>query len=203
PILTMGAATDPDDKLASTEGRPMPGVELRVVAVDGAVVGPGVEGELRAKAPQRMLGYLDSSLDAEAFDSDGWFRTGDLGVIDDDGYVTITGRLKDVIIRNGENISAKEVEDILFTHDAIADVAVVGLADDLTGERACAAISLVEGAAAPSLEALAAFLTDAGLRRNAIPEQLVVVDAVPRNPSGKITKNALQDDLRDIPFSRA
>ena len=140
PILTMASVHDPDDKLATTEGRPMPGVLLRAVTLDGTVAGPGEEGELRAKAPQMMRGYLDAALDEAAFDEDGWFRTGDLGVIDEDGYVRITGRLKDVIIRKGENVSAQEVEDLLYEHEQVADVAVIGLPDDERGEMVCAVV---------------------------------------------------------------
>jgi non-ribosomal peptide synthetase component E (peptide arylation enzyme) len=112
PVLAMGSPNDPDEKLAHTEGRANPSeLEIRVVKLDGTRAGPGEEGEIRARGPQQCKGYLDSSLDAAAFDEDGFFRTGDLGTLDADGYVTITGRLKDVIIRKGENISAKEVED--------------------------------------------------------------------------------------------
>ena len=202
PILTMGADGDPDDKLATSEGRAMPGVEVIAVKLDGSLAGRGEEGELRAKAPQMMLGYLDASLDAEAFDDNGYFRTGDLGIIDDEGFVVISGRLKDVIIRHGENISAKEVEDLLFTHPQVGDVAVVGLPDDVTGERACAAVTTPDGAEPLDIETMRAFCKDAGLRTNAIPEQLVHVGAIPRNPSGKITKNVLRDQLAKEPFSR-
>lgn len=202
PILTMGADGDPDHKLATSEGRAMPGVDLIAVKLDGTLAGPGEEGELRAKAPQMMLGYLDASLDAEAFDDNGYFRTGDLGIIDDEGFVVISGRLKDVIIRHGENISAKEVEDLLFTHPQVGDVAVVGLPDAVTGERACAAVTTPDGVEPLDIETMRAFCKEAGLRTNAIPEQLVHVDAIPRNPSGKITKNVLRDQLVDEPFSR-
>ena len=116
PILTMGSVDDRDDDLAETEGAPMPGVELKLVKLDGTVAQTGEEGEVRAKAPQLMLGYLDASLDADAFDEEGYFRTGDLGVLNERNMLTITGRLKDIIIRKGENISAKEVEDHLFAH---------------------------------------------------------------------------------------
>ena len=188
PILTMGADSDPDDKLAATEGRAMPGVDLRAVKSDGTLAAAGEEGELRAKAPQLMLGYLDSSLDAEAFD--------------EDGFVVISGRLKDVIIRHGENISAKEVEDLLFEHEQVQDVAVIGLGDEVTGERACAVVATAEGAAALDMAAMRDYLQGRGLRTNAIPEQLVFVDTSPRNPSGKITKNVLRDQFADAPFSR-
>jgi len=192
PIVVMASTGDPDDKLADTEGRATPGVSIKVVALDGTVVGPGHEGELRLKGPQVISGYLDPALDAEAFDEDGWFRSGDLGVVDAEGYVTITGRLKDVIIRHGENISAKEVEDLLYSHPAVADVAVIGLPDAKTGERACAVVAVAEGQAL-DFAAMGAFLREKGLRTNAIPEQLELVDAVPRNPAGKILKQALRD----------
>lgn len=192
PIVVMASTDDPDDKLATTEGRATPGVELKVVALDGSVAEPGVEGEIRIKGPQVIRGYLDSSLNADAFDEEGYFRSGDLGVVDAEGYVTITGRLKDVIIRHGENISAKEVEDLLYSHPAVADVAVIGLPDPRTGERACAVIALAEGHTL-DLAAMGSYLRERGLRTNALPEQLEVVDVVPRNPAGKILKHALRD----------
>ena len=148
PILTMSTASDGDEALAETEGKAMPGVELKLVTIEGKVCGIGEEGEVRAKAPQLMLGYLDESLHADAFDEDGYFRTGDLGVLDAEGNLKITGRLKDIIIRNGENISAKEVEDLLYTHPKVADVAVIGLPDPKTGERACAIVAPEGGRAA-------------------------------------------------------
>jgi acyl-CoA synthetase (AMP-forming)/AMP-acid ligase II len=192
PILTMASLNDEDEQLANTEGFAMPGVQLRVITLDGKVAGIDEEGELRAKAPQTMKGYLDSSLDADAFDDEGWFRTGDLGRIDADGMVTITGRLKDIIIRKGENISAKEVEDLLFTHPAVADVAVIGLPDASSGERACAVVALKDAGTSVTLDEVAAFLREKGLRAQALPEQLEIVDALPRNPAGKVLKQDLK-----------
>ena len=192
PILTMNSIRSTDVQLAETEGPATPGVQLRVVKLDGSAADVGEEGELRAKGPQVCKGYLDSSLDAAAFDEDGWFRTGDLGVIDADGYVRITGRLKDVIIRHGENISAKEVEDLLFTHPKIADAAVIGLPDPRTGERACAVVAVADGEEAPTLPELLEFLTGKGLTRQKVPEQLEVVDVLPRNASGKVLKHELR-----------
>ena len=191
PILTYSTFDDPDAKLATTEGRPLDGVVLRTVRADGSVAGTGEEGELQARAPQVMMGYVDASLDAGAF-MDGWFRTGDLGVIDEQGFVRVTGRLKDIIIRNGENVSAKEVEDLLFAHPAVGDVAVIGLPDERTGERVCAVVCTAEGAVPLSLADLRAYLETRGLRRQAVPEQVEHVDALPRNPAGKVTKQALQ-----------
>ena len=183
PLLTVSGLHDPDDRLARCEGRPVEGVELRVV-----------DGEIQAIGPQVMLGYVDASLDAEAFTEDGWYRTGDLGTVDAEGFVTITGRLKDVIIRNGENVSAKEVEDLLFEHDAVADVAVIGLPDERTGERVVAVVALAAGASL-ELDAVRDHLRARGLRNQSLPEQLEIIDVVPRNPSGKITKQVLKDRL--------
>lgn len=192
PILTMGSVHDPHDKLATTEGRAMPGVLLRAVSLDGDEVGPGEEGELRAKAPQMMRGYLDASLDADAFDADGWFRTGDLGVIDEHGYVRITGRVKDVIIRKGENVSAAEVENLLYEHPKVADVAVIGLPDADRGEMVCAVVAGPEGSDPLTFDEMVAHLKGKGLRIQALPERLEVVDAIPRNASGKIPKHELR-----------
>jgi acyl-CoA synthetase (AMP-forming)/AMP-acid ligase II len=202
PILSTARWSDPDDKLANTEGFAMPGVELIVVKADGAVAVAGEEGEIRAKAPQMLKGFLDPALDAPAFDENGYFRTGDLGVIDEDGYVVITGRLKDVIIRNAENISAKEVEDLLYTHPKVRDVAVIGLPDPKTGERVCAVVALRDPQAPLGFAEMQAFLRERGIRNQAIPEQLEPVDDVPRTASGNNTKNVLRDRYRDTPFLR-
>ena len=193
PILTMMHLSDPDVKKAETDGRPCPGVLLKAITVEGHEAAPGEEGELRAKGPQVCMGYLDSSLDADGFDADGWFRTGDLGVIDADGWVSITGRLKDIIIRKGENISAKEIEDLLFAHPAVADVAVVGLPDDDRGELACAIVVPKPGATIAFAE-MQQYLRDSSLSAHKIPERLELVDALPRNPSGKVLKKDLRKE---------
>jgi cyclohexanecarboxylate-CoA ligase len=197
PILTMASVHDADEDLAHSEGSPMPGVQLKLVTLEGDVAATGEEGEVRAKAPQLMKGYLDPSLDAEAFDEEGFFRTGDLGVLDERNMLTITGRLKDIIIRKGENISAKEVEDHLFGHARIADVAVVGLPDAERGEMVCAVVTTPEGQQPVTLDEVAAYLTDAGLMRQKLPERLEVVDAIPRNPAGKVLKGDLRERYAD------
>jgi cyclohexanecarboxylate-CoA ligase len=198
PIVVMASTDDPDEKLADTEGRPTPGVELIVVALDGTRAGPGQEGEIRLKGPQVIAGYLDPALDGEAFDDQGYFRSGDLGIVDAEGFVTITGRLKDVIIRHGENISAKEVEDLLYAHPAVGDVAVIGLPDAKTGERACAVVAVKEGGSF-GFDDMVAYLKGQGLRVQAIPEQLELVAAVPRNPAGKILKHTLREQFAPSP----
>lgn len=196
PIITMGAVGDSHQHLAHTEGSATPDVEMKVVTLDGKVAGPDEEGEIRARGPQLFRGYLDSTLDADAFDEEGFFRTGDLGRLDAEGFITITGRLKDVIIRKGENISAKEVEDLLFTSPAVGDVAVIGLPDDRSGERACAIVVPADPEAPPTLKDLYDFCSDAGLMTQKIPEQLEIVDVLPRNATGKVLKHELRKQYK-------
>jgi non-ribosomal peptide synthetase component E (peptide arylation enzyme) len=140
-----------------------------------------------------MLGYVDPALDADAFDEEGFLRTGDLGVVDAEGYVRITGRLKEIVIRNGENIATAEVEELVRGHPAVADAAVIGLLDERTGERVCAVVEVVPGAPAPTLSSLGEFLKGKGLRTIAWPEQLEVMAALPRTVAGKIDKRVLAD----------
>ena len=192
PILAMNTTASPDAKLAETEGcANPPEAEIRVVRLDGRAAEPGEEGELRVRAPQLFRGYLDASLDAQAFDEGGFFRTGDLGRLDTEGYVTITGRLKDVIIRKGENISAKEIEDLLYTHPKVRDVAVIGLPDPELGERCCAVVACTGEPL--GFEEMAGFLKERGLSRQKLPEQLEAIDVVPRNAAGKLEKQQLRE----------
>jgi cyclohexanecarboxylate-CoA ligase len=197
PISTAGTLDDGDEELAHTEGRVVPGVQLRVVGHDGKDVAPGQEGELRLRGPQLFQGYVDSSLDADAFDDQGYFRTGDLGIVGPRGHVQITGRIKDIIIRNAENISAQEVEDVLYSHPKVTDVAVVGVPDPVTGERACAVVVLAEGAGSLSLAELAEFCREQKLANQKIPERLEIVDQLPRNALGKILKRELRSTYSD------
>jgi acyl-CoA synthetase (AMP-forming)/AMP-acid ligase II len=192
PYLTWGTPEDSDHQHAVAEGRPGPGAEVVVVLADGTRAGIGEEGELRVRGPQLMLGYVDPALDAGAFDDEGFFRTGDLGSVDADGVVTVTGRIKDVIIRKMENISAREVEENLVEHAGIADVAVIGLPDPETGERACAVVVPADPAHPPALGELVAHLTARGLSIRKAPEQLEIVAELPRNAMGKIVKRDLQ-----------
>lgn len=192
PILTFGSYTDSDEQLAVTEGRPVEGATVIAVDAAGAELPPGSEGELVVSARQLMHGYVDESLNAAAFDSQGRFRSGDLGVVDAGGYIRITGRKKDVIIRNGENISAKEVEDLLHEHPRVADVAVVGLPSPVTGELACAVIQPTRPGDELGLDEVQQYLRSAGLRIQAIPERLEHRAQLPRDPSGKVLKRVLR-----------
>jgi acyl-CoA synthetase (AMP-forming)/AMP-acid ligase II len=194
PIIAMNTVRDSDEELANTEGGVNPPeAEIRVVRSDGSIAGPGEEGEIRFRGPQLFRGYLDATLDAAAFDADGFFRTGDLGRLDAEGHVVITGRTKDVIIRKGENISAKEVEDLLYTHPKVADVAVIGLPDPALGERCCAVVAC-RGESLEFAE-MVEFLIAKQLMKQKIPEQLEIVAEVPRNAAGKIQKQLLRDQL--------
>jgi acyl-CoA synthetase (AMP-forming)/AMP-acid ligase II len=194
PIIAMNTVRNSDEELAHTEGRANPPeAEIRVVRSDGTPAAPGEEGELCFRGPQLFRGYLDARLDGAAFDADGFFRTGDLGRLDAGGCVVVTGRTKDVIIRKGENISAKEVEDLLYTHPKVADVAVIGLPDPALGERCCAVVAC--GGEALAFGEMVAFLAGKGLSRQKIPEQLEIVAEVPRNAAGKIQKQLLRDRL--------
>ena len=183
PMITMGAPDDTVEHLATTEGRPPEGMEIRIV-----------DGEVRLRGEAVCQGYLDPAQTAEAFDADGFLRTGDLGHLTGSGHLVLTGRLKDVIIRKGENISAKEIEDLLAAHPAVGDVAVIGLPDAERGERVCAVVEQPEGAGELTLDAVAAYLRAEGLSTHKLPEQLEVVDALPRNETlRKVLKYQLRE----------
>jgi acyl-CoA synthetase (AMP-forming)/AMP-acid ligase II len=190
PILTAAGPGMSDEEKATTEGPPMRGVRFRVVRDDGTLAEEGETGELRVQAPQVMLGYLDTALDHDAFDELGYLRTGDLGHFDPMGNVVIVGRLKDVIIRKGENVSAKEIEDALMTHPSILEVAVIGLPDPTSGERVCAVI--VSSDPAIDVDAIAEFLDERGFMRRKFPEQVEFIDSLPRSATDKVDKNALR-----------
>jgi acyl-CoA synthetase (AMP-forming)/AMP-acid ligase II len=147
PSVTMGTLDDPLEKRAQTDGRPMIDVDLRIVDEAGANVPHGEDGEILTRGPDQFLGYMDPAMDAEAFTDDGWFRTGDIGRLDADGYLTITDRMKDIIIRGGENISAREVEEALARHPRIQEAAVTAVSDPRYGERVCAFVLSSDGRA--------------------------------------------------------
>ena len=193
PTVTTTGPDDPPAQCSDSDGRPIGAAEVRVVDEAERPVPAGVEGEILARGPELFLGYHDAALSAEAFTDDDWFRTGDLGVLDAAGYLRITGRRKDIIIRKGENISAREVEDAIATHPAVAEVAVVGLPEPAAGEIACAVVRLRPGAAPPSLAALVAHLRAEGLSTRKLPERLEIVEDFPRAASGKIVKRALRE----------
>ena len=194
PMISNGSPHDTDEQLANTDGKPVEGADVRIVTLDGRVAAADEEGEVRVKGPMVFHGYTDPALDADAFDEDGYFRTGDLGRLRADGHLTLTGRLKDVIVRKGENISAKEIEDLLYTHPKVIEVAVIGLPDPERGERVCAVVQLAEGADGLELAEVVAFCREAGLMTQKIPEQLELRTDWPRAGTGKIVKKSLRDE---------
>ncbi|MDO0934007.1 AMP-binding protein [Streptomyces sp. DG2A-72] len=187
PMITMGAPDDTVENLATTEGRPPEGMEIRIV-----------DGEVRLRGEAVCRGYLDPAQTAEAFDGEGFLRTGDLGRLADSGHLVLTGRLKDVIIRKGENISAKEIEDLLHRHPDVGDVAVIGLPDAERGERVCAVVEQPPEAGELTLEAVSSYLRAEGLSVHKLPERLEVVDALPRNETlRKVLKYKLRERYSD------
>jgi len=192
------STTDAADALArgiETEGRAIPPCEIRIADENDRSLPAGATGEVQARGPECFMGYAEPALNADTFTADGWFRTGDLGVLDTDGYLRITGRLKDIIVRKGEKISAPELEELIGECPAVAEVAVIALPDPQTGERACAVVRLAEGASL-TLADLSAYLTRRGLAKQKHPEQLEIVAALPRTESGKVHKAALRDEIR-------
>jgi acyl-CoA synthetase (AMP-forming)/AMP-acid ligase II len=194
PALAYNHLGDPDDVLA-TDGRAVVDAELQVVGPAGNPLPPGEEGEIRVRGAMRFLGYLDAKLDAEAIDAEGYVLTGDLGVLDAAGQLRVTGRKKDVIIRKGENISAREVEDVLVLHPRIREVAVVGLPDPERGERCCAVVVPVAGGDRLGVADLLEHCLAAGLMKIKIPEQVEMVSQLPVNETGKVLKAVLRERL--------
>jgi len=192
PVATTPDVTDSDEALAYAVGRPAPGVVIRIVGPDGTDVPPGEDGEVRLDGPQKLLGYVDATLDGAAFDDRGYFRTGDVGALDEHGRLRLSGRIKDIIIRNGENISATELENVLVRHPGVADVAIVSLPDERTGERCCAVIVPTLDRPPLRLADLVTFCRDAGLAPYKCPEQLEVVGDLPRNSLGKLLKDEIR-----------
>jgi cyclohexanecarboxylate-CoA ligase len=181
PIVAQTDIDAPDESKALAEGTPTRGVTMKILDT----------GEIVVKGPQVMRGYVDTSLDADAFTDDGFLRTGDMGRFDEHGAILITGRIKDVIIRKGENVSAKEVEDVLYGHPRIADVAVLGIPDEERGEMVVAFVVLKEGDAL-TIPDVREYCKSVGLMTQKIPERIEVIDAMPRNPSGKVPKHELR-----------
>jgi acyl-CoA synthetase (AMP-forming)/AMP-acid ligase II len=196
PSITSSTFDDPARLRHATDGRPLLGVEIRLVDADGKDVAPGEPGEIWSRGPDLCVGYTDPVLTVDAFDADGWYHTGDMGVLDDDGFLTITDRLKDVIIRGGENLSAAEIEEAIVTMAPVAEIAVVAAPDARLGEHACAIVRLVPGVEGLTLADVTAHLEHSGIARQKWPEELRVVADFPRTASGKIRKVDLRRALR-------
>lgn len=201
PMITQGSPSDSDEQLMHTTGKPVTGIEIRIVTEAGEVAPIGVDGEVRVKGPMVTKGYTKPELTAEAFDENGYFRTGDVGHLRADGHLVLTGRLKDIIIRKGENISAKEIEDLLYAHPHVGDVAVIGLPDRERGERVCAIVERPASGETLTFEEMIEHLGSSGLARFKTPEQLEVIDALPRNETlRKVLKYQLRDEYAAKPW---
>jgi cyclohexanecarboxylate-CoA ligase len=195
PTISSGGPGDPLGKRAGTDGRPMPGTQVRIVDAEGRDLPPGRDGEIWSRGPELFAGYRDPALNAEAFTADGWLRTGDVGRMDEDGYLTVTDRLKDIIVRGGEKISSKEVEDLLSVHPAVAETVAVAEPDERYGERVCAFVVLRQGRHL-DLDAVRDHFAAHGAARQKTPERLVVVDVLPRTAAGKVRKHELRATLQ-------
>ena len=196
PSVTGCSFDDPADKRHATDGAPMRGVEIRLLGDDGAPAASGEAGEIWSRGPDLCVGYADPALTGEMFDGDGWYRSGDMGVLDAAGFLTITDRVKDVIIRGGENISAAEIEESIGMLPQVAEVAVVAVPDERLGEHACAVMRLVPGVESVDLSVITAELERIGLARQKWPEELRTVEDFPRTASGKVRKVDLRRQLR-------
>ena len=192
PSITGSRRSAPEDKRLFTDGDVRPGVEIRL----------GPDGEIFSRGPDLCLGYTDDELTARAFDDDGWYRTGDVGVLDDDGYLTITDRKSDVIIRGGENISALEVEEVLLGMPAVVEAVVVAAPDDRLGERAAAVLRIREGHDMPTVDEVRDHFKGAGVATQKWPEELHRVDDFPRTASGKVQKFKVRQDIAACPRVR-
>jgi acyl-CoA synthetase (AMP-forming)/AMP-acid ligase II len=187
----------PAEKLSTTDGLPCAGMELKVVDREGQPVPAGADGELWVRGPMVALGYFrQPGLTAEQFLPDGWFRTGDQAHMDADGYIKITGRIKDLIIRGGVNISPVEIENILFAHPKVSNVAVVGMPDPRLGERVCAFV-VPRASERLALAEAQEWMRAAGAARQKWPERIEHVDALPMTPSGKVQKFLLRREIQE------
>lgn len=198
PSIAGCSYEDSLERRLSTCGRPLPGNEIKLVDLEGREVQPGEPGEILSRGPECFLGYTDPMLTAKAFDTEGWYHTGDIGILDSDGYLSITDRLSDIIIRGGENISAAEIEEVLMTIPGVAEVAVVAAPDVRMGEHAAAFVRMVGDRPVPELPEMLAQLEAAGLTRQKWPEELVAIEEFPRTSSGKVQKYVLRNRLRDV-----
>jgi acyl-CoA synthetase (AMP-forming)/AMP-acid ligase II len=187
PSITGSLWSAPEDKRLFTDGAVQPGVEIRLAA----------DGEILSRGPDLCVGYTDPALTAAAFDDDGWYRTGDVGVLDEDGYLTITDRLADFIIRGGENIGALEVEDVLLGLPGVTEAVAVSAPDARMGERVAAVLRMVPGTPPPSMDDLRAHFERAGVARQKWPEELHAVADFPRTPSGKVQKYLVRAAVAD------
>lgn len=199
PPHTVVHPEDPAENAWTTDGRPLAGIEVRIVGADGRPVPRGDVGEEWSRGPNTFLGYLgEPDLTAKDFDRDGWYHSGDLARMTEDGSLRVAGRLKDIIVRGGQNISVREVEDYLAAHPAVSSVAVVGVPHPRLGETGCAVVVAKPGRSV-TLADLTDFLLAKGVARFKLPERLELWPSLPTNPSGKIQKFLIRKALAETP----
>lgn len=195
----LGTLAAPDDepvKVWGTDGRALAGIDLRIVDDEGNHLSAGEEGNFELKSDTMFDGYLERpDLTAGAFTADGWYRTGDLASIDEDGFLRITGRVRDVINRGGEKIPVAEIEELLYRHPAIEEAALVAMPDPRLGERGCVFVVL-NGGTPLTFTAMQHYLAEHGVSKHYWPERLEIVDAIPRNAVGKVQKFVLRERAR-------
>lgn len=191
-LVTLTLPDDTEEKLTATDGIPFPVMELMVIDPNGNSLAPNVEGDLLCRGPALFVGYL-KRLEQTRSEFDGeWFITGDRATMDEDGYIRITGRNKDIIIRGGENIPVAYIENVLYEHPEISIVQIVAMPDERLQEKACAFISMKQGKAPLTMESIKAFLAEKGVAKQYWPEHIEVIDDFPRTPSGKVQKFRLR-----------
>ncbi len=195
-FVTMATLDSPDDKIFNTDGCAIPGMEVRIADEDGTTLAADEEGRLLVRGPSQFSGYLKRP-ELSRLEPGDWFDTGDLARMDDDGYIRITGRTKDLVIRGGENIPVIEIEQSLHRHPSISEVAIVGMPDDRLGERVCAFVVTREGASIALAEAIK-HLKESEVPKSYWPEHLVCIGEMPRTPTGKIQKFVLRDQAKEI-----
>lgn len=195
-LTTMCTVDDPPERSATSDGSAVAGASVKIVDESGAELPRGTEGDIAYRGPSHMLEYYrDPEQTAGLFTPDGYSRSGDLGHMDADGYVRVTGRLKDIVIRGGLNISSRELEDLLVEHPAVAEAAVVGMPDERLGERVCAYVVPAPGQAPPSLEDLTSYLRSRDVATPKLPERLELLDQLPMTATGKVRKHVLRADI--------
>ncbi|MGP3562687.1 AMP-binding protein [Geobacillus sp. BK01] len=196
-LVTLTMPDDTEEKLTSTDGKPFPGMEVKVVDSEGKELPVGVEGDLLCRGPGMFVGYLkELEKTRQEFHGD-WFMTGDRAIMDEDGYIRITGRSKDIIIRGGENIPVAYVENVLHEHPDILNAQVVAMPDPRLQEKACAFIRMKDGKSPITLTEMRKFLEGKGVAKQYWPEHIEIVDEFPRTPSGKIQKFRLREMIRE------
>ncbi|MDP7723605.1 AMP-binding protein [Mycobacterium sp. TY814] len=195
-VTTTCSVTDDVSRALTSDGRALPGSEVRIVSADGNEVPRGTEGDIAYRGPAHMIEYLANPEETAAlFTNSGFSRSGDLGTMTDDGYVRVTGRTKDIVIRGGMNISVREIEDHLAHHPSLHASSVVGMTDERLGEKVCCYLVAAPGHDAPTVDDVREFLLARGMPIQKTPERVVVVDSLPMTATGKVLKHELRKDI--------